>query len=311
MAIRAYVGNLGMGKTFNMVADACKRFRAERMQIYSNMTSLRMPEAVYIAGIEGLPLCENGLILLDEASTEMSSRFFHDTGRLILAMLRQSRKNGLDLWYTAQSFDDVDKSLRDLTNEVVLCRRFGSTMLRTKLAPGTKDLLGRSIVKLDADVFPVYDTFEVIGRAGRGGAIGAAAERRKAGRKALATSGPRAASWQRVKMYERVWWTSTLRLTPDAVQSRDYLETRGGLCSGVGWGEQVRAEMLRRSWLRFFGLRAENVLDDCTFAEPWLHGFRPADVQLRIAEADAQAALETANMANKRARAAKSALKIG
>jgi len=303
MAIRCIAGNLGQGKTLTMVVDALARFRKERPQVYTNMTSLRFPEAVYIPGIDGLPTCENGLILLDEASTEMSSRFFHDQGRLVLAMLRQSRKNGLDLWYTAQSFDDVDKSLRDLTNEVVMCRRVGPHILKIVLKPGTKDVIGRSVGRVDPDVFPLYDTFEVIGRAGRGGVIGAAAERRAVGHRTPAAGGPpREARWRKVDLYRRVWWTSTYRLSPAAIEARDYLEKRIRLRRGVGWASDVRDELVRRNWLRLFGLTVDNVLPMTSFDMPWLPGFSPEEVQLRLAEDDQQAALDVAASAAKRAR---------
>lgn len=306
--IRGYVGLLGQGKTYSMVVDALGYVRKERCQVFTNMTQLHFPEAAYIPGAEGLPLCRNGLIMLDEASTEMSSRFFHDQGRFTLAALRQSRKQGLDLWYTAQDFEDVDKSLRDVTNEVILCKRVAGSILKLTLKPKTKDVVGRSMISLDPEWFPLFDSFEVIGKDGRGGEIGAAAERRRVGRAALATLRPRVPAWRRVNMYRRLFGTTTYRLTPDALAVRDWLESRGRLRRGFGWASDVRDELLRRKWLGVFGLTWENVLDTCTFEEPWLPGSSPLQVQTVLAAREICDALDVARKAQGRVREAKGKL---
>ena len=122
--IIAYCGLLGQGKTLGMVQRGLEMLRDDRLMVYTNMAGLKFPEAVYFDHIEELTNIQSGIVLLDEAMIVVPARFWTEQGRELLARFAQLRKVGLHLLYTSQLADGVDKTLRELTNEIIVCEKW-------------------------------------------------------------------------------------------------------------------------------------------------------------------------------------------
>jgi hypothetical protein len=284
--IRIYSGWLGSGKTYSMVHDAWEDFRNSYRQIFTNMVGLKFPESVYSEDIQQFCDLGQGLMLFDEVHMWLSARYWHDVPRSALAALAQSRKMGLDLYCTTQDISRVDTVLREITAELVQCRKFGRFILQTVVDPVAKVVLRRRLVRFSSLVGSLYDTLEIIrpsliqrGRIPQSEALTllrarkARPEHTKQRHASVFDSLP--------DLYE--WRGNARMLTDDAVAMREYLRERGRLRS-EHWREQVTLEIARFRWLRHFGLKPDDVSEGCTPFNPFAAGWSPREVQDRMRE---------------------------
>lgn len=131
------VGRIGHGKTMRMVVDACALAKRRRAMLASN---------IFIAAPEGvefrlLPMdgfseafgelsdeCRErqiGLVLaVDEVHMIWDARRWDEMSVFDRYRLTQSRHLGIDVFWTAQFVDQVEKNVRNLTEEVELLRAF-------------------------------------------------------------------------------------------------------------------------------------------------------------------------------------------
>lgn len=142
--IRCYQGLLGKGKTISMVNDAIPLLLKGRRIVTNTpffVPNWKRPLSIkrrlqgwkhfpvdvypeYVSTGELLRILRQErdfLALIDEASL-----VFSNYGKELLKgdyvmRFAQSRKFGIDIFYTSQSFKHTHKRLRDLTNEVVQC----------------------------------------------------------------------------------------------------------------------------------------------------------------------------------------------
>ena len=286
--IRCYTGLLGSGKSYSMVADAVKWLKDNRGMVYTNMAGLRFPEAVYFSGIQDIMGLRSGLVLLDEASVALSSRFWADVPREILTRFAQLRKHGLDLWYTAQDEARVDTVLREITNEFMRCRGIAKRFVARRVdVPGStaKDRKGGlpDFALFDPVIYDLYDTMEVIatdgssnGRADMEVPVSVAA--RKRSEDTLPKKG-------RAGLRAPVEDLSINMITGEIVKSKSaesalaWLRKTGRFRTDLPTRPQVVEELLRRRWLALFGYGPDDVPDDCSLSSPWLRGFDPATVE--------------------------------
>lgn len=286
--IRAYCSALdgakvGSGKTYGMVRDGLHRFRRLQMQVFSNMARLRFPEAIYIDDVEEISGLSNGLLLLDEASVCMTSRYWRDVSRDTLASLAQVRHNGLDLWFTTQHMARVDTVLRELVSEVVMCKRVGHFFLALTYTPDLKTVVKRRLYRFEPLVGALYDTAEIIGAHGGSVEIEQAVARRTIERKRLAADAQSKAvrTWPQADRYRLYRWSlNGARLTRAASEARTWLLRERLLEVGeASEREKVARELRRRHWLHQFGLTIDDVPNDCSFEHPWLRDYSPKAVR--------------------------------
>lgn len=164
MAIVGYIGGIGTGKTLNAVRDSIDTAARRRAILVSNIRirpelnggpsidtrqlavghdgidieALRsiIDEAQTCHACQELdaygdrlhrgPGCQRQgvVLLLDEVGVLMPARFWQDFPIDLVYHLSQSRKNGVDLNYTAQDVEQVDAILRRLTTYVWLLKSF-------------------------------------------------------------------------------------------------------------------------------------------------------------------------------------------
>lgn len=117
--IVAYVGKPGAGKTLLMTADLVKAQKRER-PVFANYPLLG---ARYWEKLDETYGIRRGIIAMDEAGSVVNSRKWEKLPDDVVKQWQQSRKLGLDLFYTSQAFTGVDKILRGITNYVYFCQR--------------------------------------------------------------------------------------------------------------------------------------------------------------------------------------------
>lgn len=308
--IRGYVGLPGAGKTYTMVEDAWKQFRESPRQIYTNMSGLRCPEAIYVDGLDGLLHVSNGLVLFDEIGVSLSSRYWQGVSRDLLMRFAQVRKNGLDLFWTSQHENRVDAVMREITNEYCRCARTGPLVVRaTWLPEDKKNCLSRRVNKLNKQVYELYDTLEVIGThggsVGRGAAALSTVERRRARgehdrRKAAAYK-------ERIPHLRWHWWEGgagpMVSHWSEAAQSAYLgLLQADALTEEVPLYDQVQGELRRRAWLAAWKLSAADAPISCTPAMPWLEGHDPETIQEARKEREREDAAEKLVLLSERPR---------
>lgn len=122
--LRIYVGMFGTGKSLSAV----RYVRSQAVRYHLNVIS-----NIVLKDIEYTPLVNyqqiidapaNTIVLIDEVSTVFNARSWKDFNINLLFQLLQCRKNRKQLVCTAQRFAHVDKLLRDITAEVVVCRKY-------------------------------------------------------------------------------------------------------------------------------------------------------------------------------------------
>lgn len=94
------------------------RFGPHRVTLLEDLHQLLVPE-------------RGTLVLLDEIATVFPSRSWSSMPNQIHAALQQLRKRGLDLIWTAPSWNRADVTLREITMEVTQCK----AVLRKKTLP--------------------------------------------------------------------------------------------------------------------------------------------------------------------------------
>jgi len=167
--ITAYVGLPGTGKTYGLVLEALKSIKQGR-KVYSNF-DIAIDGIVKIKGFSDLVKVRDGLVILDELNLWFPSRLWQSIPPEILSLWAQSRKRGIDLFYSTQHLDRVDKVIREVTNYVIRCNSisiFGlqffvySTYQPEEWDKQNRKSLGRRIVRFKQSIANLYDTYQII-----------------------------------------------------------------------------------------------------------------------------------------------------
>lgn len=121
--LRIYVGMFGTGKSLSAVRFVRKNATRYHLNVISNIALKDITYTPLINYQQIIDAPPNTIILIDEVSTVFNARSWKDFNINLLFQLLQCRKNRKQLVCTAQRFSHVDKLLRDITAEVVVCRK--------------------------------------------------------------------------------------------------------------------------------------------------------------------------------------------
>jgi Zonular occludens toxin (Zot) len=185
--VEGYDGRPGAGKTCSMVWRAWQQHERFGREVYANIPLIdRRPESrtygkSWGAGDrlrtldEALKL-DNCLILLDEVHVWAPSQEWQNIPPEMKIWLAQHRKNGLDIWWTAQSSARVYNVIRELTATCWSASRFGPLTILKGRDPETKEDLGKKYLLIRPEIYNLYDTAYMVGTrdgdgAGRGTAL--------------------------------------------------------------------------------------------------------------------------------------------
>jgi hypothetical protein len=156
------VGRLGHGKSMRMVVegiDLCRlrggledpprcwlasniRVNAPPGMVFRQLPMVQFSEAVADLLAETRALQIGLVLLVDEIDEVWGAADWQDVSRGDRHRIKQSRKYGADLIWTAQFVDQVEKSIRNITEEVGLCRAYPSPTIARRES-GKRPLLIR------------------------------------------------------------------------------------------------------------------------------------------------------------------------
>jgi zona occludens toxin (predicted ATPase) len=156
--IELFTGLPGQGKTYSMVARALKEMDKGR-KVYANFP---LEGAERFRYMEDVLDVTNGLVLLDEIGLMAPSHFWSKLPYEYLASWRQHRKNGLDIWSTAQDMGDVATAFRKVIQFQHEVERYGKFIYTRTINPRNKTKFGWTLIRQKQKVFDSYDTNFVV-----------------------------------------------------------------------------------------------------------------------------------------------------
>jgi len=132
--IRAYVGLMGQGKTLAMTRDLVNLMKQGIPVISNYKISFPHPDRRISRRLESITVPSDMLmsllshargvcVAMDEAPVILGSYDWNKIPKDIILRFSQGRKLKLKFFYTSQGFSHSLKRLRDLTYEVVLCKK--------------------------------------------------------------------------------------------------------------------------------------------------------------------------------------------
>ncbi len=168
--IVAYVGLPGTGKTYGLVLEAINAIRMKR-KVFANFDIFLGYEINRIYGFQDLLKVRQGVVLLDELNLWFPSRLWSKIPPEVLSLWAQSRKRGIDLVYSCQHLDRVDKVIREVTNYVIRCNSIQflkwqffvySTYQPEDWDKERRRAISRRIVRFKQNIANLYDTYQII-----------------------------------------------------------------------------------------------------------------------------------------------------
>jgi len=123
MAIHILTGRPGTGKTYVLTCKAIK-FADAGLEVWSNY-HIDHPAIKYYTKISELVEVKHGVILMDEAQIYFNSRNWEALDERLQYKLQQHRKQGLDIWGTAQNIKRLDVVMRELVSNYYECHFIG------------------------------------------------------------------------------------------------------------------------------------------------------------------------------------------
>lgn len=123
MGVTAYVGLHGSGKTYHLAEVGLDASRQGR-KVYNNF-GLEVPGAIPVLTWGDVLAVRDGVLLIDEMGVLAPARAWAKFPPALTLVWTQARKMGLDIHYSTQSLDYVDKYIREVTGAVVACSAWG------------------------------------------------------------------------------------------------------------------------------------------------------------------------------------------
>jgi len=168
------IGDRGSGKTLFMTLEAFNQYKKGK-QIYSNykltfpkLPNTKKPKIIpddFFTDFEKYNL-KDVCMFLDEIYVYIDSRSSGTTrNKLMSYFFNQTRKTGVDLYYSTQFFSQVDKRLRFNTERFILPKCFKDKnkdmFIVVEICNRDLKILGKWIVKAKP-IFNLYDTDEIV-----------------------------------------------------------------------------------------------------------------------------------------------------
>lgn len=146
-----------------MTLDGVREAKRSCRVIYANYgIEADGVQVVRLRGPLDLVQVENGLVLLDEAGLWLPSFIWRKIPESLIWKLAQIRKDGLDLFYTAQNAARVVKVLREITYESVMCWKFFGVRVQKVYTGCLDDFVCYSFGVFRPGVWKMYDTLEKV-----------------------------------------------------------------------------------------------------------------------------------------------------
>lgn len=160
MVLMAIVGELGAGKTLTLTYLAIRQWIQKNRKIYANYKLYGVP-FYYVDSVKDIDAMEDGFCAMDEFWLWIDSRCSITTkNRLIGNILLKSRKRGLTIAYTTQTFEQIDKRIRKVTDFIAYpIMSVGSYNCKVIIFRGPKPSPAGIIDRLYFDPRVVYQAY--------------------------------------------------------------------------------------------------------------------------------------------------------
>jgi len=163
--VQGYTGLPGSGKTYLLAKRASEAMKKKR-PVYANFG---LAGAKHYAKLNDVFEVRKGVILVDEINLVCPSRFWNKFPPELAYFWSQTRKMELDIFWTAQHIDRVDKIIREISNYVWWCRQFPFGIHRAKCY--LPEQIGKEKAlcydsewfKIDKKIAEIYNTYEILG----------------------------------------------------------------------------------------------------------------------------------------------------
>lgn len=162
--VTGFVGLPGAGKTYWAVDHALRAKKAGR-EVYANF---RIDGCKKYTKLEDVMGIKKGFIIVDEINLVCPSRFWGGFPPELAYYWSQCRKNDLEIIWTAQHQDRVDKIVREVTTWIWQCTAHGLGIhtahcwLPEHIGKESKKPFHNSIFRLKKKVYEKYNTYEMI-----------------------------------------------------------------------------------------------------------------------------------------------------
>lgn len=121
--IYTYVGLFGQGKTLSMVRDL-KLMKDKGYNIYTNI-DVSFQDGRIVSWKDILNVPPNSVCAIDEISYIFNNKEWKNMPKEVFGYIVQQRKRNVRICCTAQSFEEIDKSIREKSKYVIDCKRYG------------------------------------------------------------------------------------------------------------------------------------------------------------------------------------------
>lgn len=119
MVLIGIVGELGAGKTLTATYITWRNWFYKKKQVYSNITLYGIPFKK-VDSVQDFDKMKHGVFLGDELWLWVDSRSAPTIkNRITSTILLKSRKRNLTILYTSQSFSQIDRRVRNVTDMLI------------------------------------------------------------------------------------------------------------------------------------------------------------------------------------------------
>jgi hypothetical protein len=172
--VEGIVGLPGSGKTYLLAKRGLEDMKKGKI-VYANF---HLEGAIYFSKItEVISVCREKLlkkekismtVLIDEINLSFPSRMWSKIPGWVLYFWSQTRKFGLDIYYTSQSLKRVDTVIREITNYVWIVKpflfgfHFASEIQVEDYEKSQKTVYDREWFRIEKKYYSQYNTFEIL-----------------------------------------------------------------------------------------------------------------------------------------------------
>lgn len=162
--VEGFTGLPGSGKTYYLAKLGLEAIKQGRI-VYANF---KLEGANYFSNLKDVFQIRKGVILVDEINLSCASRFWNKFPPELAYFWSQTRKMELDIYWSAQHIDRVDKIVREISNFAWTMKKlpFGFFIAREFLPEHiTKEkriCFDTRFFRLKKKIYSKYNTYELI-----------------------------------------------------------------------------------------------------------------------------------------------------